>query len=84
MLGITADNYLLVRANSGFATPELYNLCQKYDVEFLVRLKDNETLKKYSQEAVNAFMDTYGSDYTRQHVLYDEFLYQAKRPNLIF
>ena len=70
--------YLLVRADSGFATPELYNLCEEYDVEFLIRLKANATLKKHSEEAVNAFMDAYGADYTKQHVMYDEFLYQAK------
>jgi hypothetical protein len=70
--------YFLVRADSGFATPELYNLCEEYDVEFLVRLKANATLKKHSEEAVNVFMGAYGADYTKRHVMYDEFLYQAK------
>ncbi len=27
----------LVRADSGFATPELYDLCDAYDVSFLIR-----------------------------------------------
>jgi hypothetical protein len=72
------NTYLLVRADSGFATPELYNLCEEYDVEFLVRLKANATLKKYSEETVSAFMDVYGADYTKQHVMYNEFFYRAK------
>lgn len=70
--------HLIVRADSGFATPDLYDLCDDMDVEILVRLKANATLRKLSEEAVHDFMETFGADYSRHHVMYDEFSYQAK------
>jgi hypothetical protein len=72
------NTHLLVRADSGFATPELYDLCNDYDVEFLIRLKANATLKKHADAIIGDFMETYGNDYSNHHVMYDEFSYQAK------
>lgn len=37
--------HLIVRADSGFATPDLYDLCDDMDVEILVRLKANAMKK---------------------------------------
>jgi hypothetical protein len=70
--------HLIVRADSGFATPELYDLCNDYDVEILIRLKANATLKKHADAVIRDFMETYGKDYSNHHVMYDEFFYQAK------
>lgn len=72
------STHILVRADSGFATPELYNLCQAYGADFVIRLKANATLKKYTEESISTFMNTYGADYGKHHVMYDEFPYQAK------
>ena len=36
--------YRIVRGDSGFTTPELYELCDEIDTHFIVRLKENETL----------------------------------------
>ncbi|SHK20490.1 Transposase DDE domain group 1 [Geosporobacter subterraneus DSM 17957] len=69
---------ILVRADSGFATPQLYELCEEYGADFVIRLKSNATLKKYADETLHSFMDIYGSDYTKCHVMYEEFHYRAK------
>ncbi len=69
--------HILVRGDSGFATPELYNLCKTYGADFVIRLKANATLRKYAEESVSTFMDTYGTDYGNHHVMYDEFPYKA-------
>lgn len=72
------NTHLLVRADSGFATPELYNLCDDYDMEILIRLKANAALKKHADQVIHDFMESYGNDYAKHHVMYDEFSYQAK------
>lgn len=51
---------------------------QEYDALFVIRLKANATLKKYSQDILNEFEDVYSMDYTKHHVMYDDFTYQAK------
>nr|WP_094763077.1 transposase [Dethiosulfatibacter aminovorans] len=68
---------LLVRADSGFATPDLYNLCEEYGVSFVIRLKSNSVLKKLSKDLADEFWKTLGNDYSKNHVMYDEFYYQA-------
>jgi len=69
---------ILVRGDSGFATPDLYDLCDLYGIEFLVKLKANAILHKNSAELVDRFNEAYGKDFTKQHVMYDDFNYQAQ------
>lgn len=69
---------ILLRADSGFAVPELYELCKEYGIEFVIRLKSNATLKKNSTFAVKLFEESCAADYTISHELYDDFYYQAK------
>ncbi|SHJ93616.1 Transposase DDE domain group 1 [Dethiosulfatibacter aminovorans DSM 17477] len=69
--------HLLVRADSGFATPDLYNLCLEHGVPFVIKLKSNKKLKRFSEELENRFWKTLGNDYTKHHVMYDDFYYQA-------
>ncbi len=71
------NTQIFVRADSVFSTLELYYLCDAYDASFLIRLKANATLKKYAEDALSTFTETYASDYTKHHVMYDEFPYQA-------
>ena len=68
---------LLVRADSGFATPDLYNLCLEHGVPFVIKLKSNKKLKRFSEELESRFWKTLGNDYTKHHVMYDDFYYQA-------
>ena len=37
---------ILVRGDNGFATPELYDLCEAYDSFFVIRLRANRNLSK--------------------------------------
>lgn len=69
--------HILIRGDSGFATPELYELCDLWNIEFLVKLKANATLRKLSQDLVNQFYEAYGQDFTKHYVMYDDFYYQA-------
>lgn len=43
---------VLVRGDSGFATPDVYELCEEYDSHFVVRLKHNNNLYRLAEEFV--------------------------------
>ena len=43
---------ILVRGDSGFATPDVYELCEEYDAHFVVRLKHNNNLYRLAEEFV--------------------------------
>lgn len=68
---------LILRGDSGFATPELYELLEDFDVFYVIRLKLNATLSTCSRAADNEFYTAYGTDYSRSHSLYHDFTYQA-------
>lgn len=42
---------LYLRGDSGFASPTLYNTCEESDCSYAIRLKDNNTLRKYASDA---------------------------------
>lgn len=68
---------LILRGDSGFATPELYELLEDFDVFYVIRLKLNSTLSSCSRAADNEFYTAYGTDYSKSHRLYHDFTYQA-------
>ena len=68
---------ILLRGDSGFASSEIYDLCYDYDIDILIKLKANAILKKLSNPALNCFMREFESDYSKYHVIYDEFDYKA-------
>ena len=43
---------ILVRSDSGFATPELYKLCEELQNFYVVRLKSNRNLRKIAEQFV--------------------------------
>ena len=69
---------ILVRGDSGFAVPDLYDLCEKYGVHYLFKLKANATLHKLSSYEEELFLTRYKMDYSKYHCQYDDFFYQAK------
>lgn len=69
---------ILVRGDSGFATPDMYDLCDLFGVEFLIKLKANAKLHKFSEELVERFNEAHGKDFSKQHIMYDDFSYQAQ------
>jgi len=78
---VLRENYpqatILVRGDSGFAMPELYELCDDYGLQYVIRLKANNVVHQLASDTVSDFLALYGQDFSKSHVLYDEFDYQA-------
>ncbi len=68
---------ILVRGDSGFAMPELYELCDDYGIHYVIRLKANNVVHQLARDTLNHFFELYGQDFSKAHVLHDEFEYQA-------
>lgn len=66
---------ILVRADSGFATPELYELCEERQNFYVVRLKSNRNLGKIAEQFVS-INDQH--DWDKKEVHYVSIIYQAK------
>jgi len=49
----SCDMKILVRGDSGFASPELYQLCEQQKCQFLVKLKANHKLKEMAAHSVS-------------------------------
>ena len=71
--------YLSLRGDSGFATPELYEICEEpnYDVKYAIRLKCNPTLMSCAKATEELLMQKVGDNYMDHAVVYGEFDYQA-------
>lgn len=72
------DIQLALRGDSGFAAPELYDLCEDYDVSYTIRLKINSTLLELSREEDEALYRATKHNMVDYAVVYGEFDYQAK------
>lgn len=72
------DATILIRGDSGFATPEIYDLADEFGVHFIVKLKANATLYKLSKGAFNNFLTSQGKDYSKYQVQYEVFDYTAQ------
>ena len=68
------DVQLILRGDSGFATPELYTLCEFYDVKYVIRLKRNAALDQLADE----FTPVASKHFDQNSVIYSEFNYAAK------
>ena len=66
---------LFIRGDSGFAVPELYDLCEKESVSYIIRLKSNPKLQDLAKELhpSSAIMDT-----SKTECYFEETIYQAK------
>lgn len=71
------DIRLYARGDSGFATPELYDLFEDNDVKYAVRLKINKTLLKFAQDEDEALTKATHSNMIDYAITYGEFWYQA-------
>lgn len=68
---------LYARGDSGFATPELYELFEDSSVKYAIRLKINMTLTAKAQEKADALMDVTRRNAVDYAVTYGEFMYKA-------
>ena len=68
---------LLVRCDSGYATPELYEQCERYGAQYAIRLKANANLYKLATDIEKELDDKTQEDMISYAVVYGEFMYKA-------
>ena len=71
------DIALFLRADSGFATQELYSLCEVNSTSYAIRLKENTVLRTLASELDSELYDVTGEDAVSYAVVYGEFEYKA-------
>ena len=69
---------LFLRADSGFAKPELYFQCETNGVSYAIKLKENKKLREKASELLSELDDMTKENIVPYAVVYGEFLYQAK------
>ena len=68
---------LLLRGDSGFATPELYKQCEENGTGYVIRLKENKTLRSKATDLVDKLDEITQKNKVDYAVVYGEFVYQA-------
>ena len=68
---------MYLRGDSGFATPELYELCEEYGCKYVIRLKDNPVLHEKVKIAYDSFLRLIQETPLEYVCVYGEFQYQA-------
>ena len=75
------ENYpntaLFLRGDSGFATNELYSVCETNGTSYAIRLKENSVLRNLAKELDSELYDLTQEDAVAYAVVYGEFEYQA-------
>jgi len=71
------DIALLLRGDSGFATPDLYKQCESNGTSYVIRLKENKVLRVLAAELDAELADMTKDNYMDYAVVYGEFYYQA-------
>lgn len=71
------DIQLYARGDSGFATPELYDLFEDTGVKYAIRLKINSTLLSLAQKKAEELAKVTRFNMINYAVTYGEFFYQA-------
>ncbi|GMG62152.1 hypothetical protein TEHAB4_18990 [Tetragenococcus halophilus] len=70
----SSDPTMLVRGDSGFAKPEIYQQCECRGAHYVIKLKNNARLIHHAQHLVQY---TNGTDYTKTEHQYFKMAYQA-------
>ena len=68
---------LFVRGDSGFATPELYELCERFHCQYAIRLKENAVLHRLADGLLQQLYEENKDRLTEHAEIYGEFEYQA-------
>lgn len=71
----------IVRGDSGFAVPELYELAESNEMLYCIRLKANQILYKNSKHLVDELIQLCDGNFDKHMCIYDEFNYKAERWN---
>ena len=68
---------LLLRGDSGFATPTLYSQCETNGTSYVIRLKENQILRNLASSIEDELIEKTRLDQVSYAVAYGEFEYQA-------
>ena len=68
---------LLLRGDSGFATPDLYKQCEENGTSYVIRLKENSILREKARGLVDELNDLTRDNKVDYAVVYGEFMYKA-------
>lgn len=68
---------LFLRADSGFATPQLYTQAETNGCSYVIRLKSNNTLHEKASHLEEELAEKIALEPEKFHVVWDEFYYQA-------
>lgn len=68
---------LLLRGDSGFATPVLFKQCEENGTEYVIRLKENRILREKASYLVDELDEITKANKVDYAVVYGEFMYQA-------
>ena len=71
------DIALFLRGDSGFATEELYKLCENNGTSYAIRLKVNPVLRRLAHELDSELYDLTRDDIVSYAVVYGEFEYKV-------
>src|SRR5919205_1530769 len=67
-----------VRADSGFATPALYDLCEQLEVEYMIGIAPNARLKRLGEPVLAEAREQHGEGAAEKVRHFGEALYQAE------
>ena len=68
---------ILLRGDSGFATPDLYKQCEENGTSYVIRLKENGILLAKASHLVDELDEITGDNKVDYAVVYGEFMYKA-------
>lgn len=68
---------LLLRGDSGFATPDLYKQCEENGTSYVIRLKENNNLREKALYLIDELDEITKENKVDNAVVYGEFMYQA-------
>ena len=68
---------ILLRGDSGFSTPDLYNQCEENGTSYVIRLKENGILRGKASDLVDELDEITRNNKVDYNVVYGEFMYKA-------
>ena len=68
---------ILLRGDSGFATPVLYKQCEENGTSYVIRLKENGILREKVSYLVNELDEIIRNNKVDYAVVYGKFMYKA-------
>ena len=68
---------ILLRGDSGFATPDLYKQCEENGTSYVIRLKENDILREKASHLVDELDEITRNNKVDYAVVYGEFMYKA-------